>query len=82
MKRPSFGIIGLTRDELSQQQLLLDVTRKHPEQAEHLVAWLKAVANGDLPPSKRLPRADDIFEIQGDTLVRRSSPKMAVKRIS
>lgn len=82
MKRPSFGIIGLTRDELSQQQLFLDVTRKHPERAEHFLAWLKGVANGDLPPSKRLPRAKDIFELQGDTLVRRSSPKMAAKRIS
>ena len=55
MKRPSFGIIGLTRDELSQQQLLLDVTRKHPEQGEHLVAWLKAVAMEICRPPSACP---------------------------
>lgn len=37
----SFGVIGLTRDELRAQQLLLNVTRKFPGQADNLVTWLR-----------------------------------------
>ncbi len=52
----SFGMIGLTRGELHAQQLLLNVTRKFPEQADNLVVWLNAVHEGKLPPSSYLPR--------------------------
>ena len=62
--KTSFGMIGLTREELYAQQLFLNVGREFPEQVAHLVAWLSAVREGKLPPSSYLPRHNS-FVIDG-----------------
>ena len=61
-----FAIIGSTRDQLRQQQLLLQITRRHPQQGGRLRDWLNAVIEGKLPTSSYLPH----HEIRGAKVLR------------
>ena len=62
--KTSFGMIGLTHEELYAQQLFLNVGREFPDRVVNLVAWLSAVREGKLPPSSYLPR-HNTFVIDG-----------------
>ena len=55
MTTQTFGLIGMTRQELHDQQLFLDVARRHPEQIQRLVDWLSELIEGKVPAASHLP---------------------------